>query len=138
MTSNKKTVLCTAGVLKRDQSLLIAQRPEGKSFAGWWEFPGGKIEDQETPEDALTRELHEELGIIVETQKLQKILDITYEYPNFHLSMPTFLCEHWENDPQGCEGQTLQWVTLKEFSDYQILPANEPIIPTLLKFFKNQ
>lgn len=137
MTSNKKTVLCAAGVLKKDQSLLIAQRPEGKSFAGWWEFPGGKIEAQETPEEAVARELHEELGIIIETQKLQKVLDITYEYPNFYLSMPTFLCESWENDPQGCEGQILQWVTLKEFSDYQILPANEPIIPALLKFFKN-
>jgi 8-oxo-dGTP diphosphatase len=134
--NSKSTLLfCAAGVLKRNDLYLLAKRPEGKPFAGFWEFPGGKIQPPETPEKALARELHEELGININTETLQKISDVVYDYPEFKLSMPTFLCDIWEGEPQECEGQKLQWVTLQEVSHYKILPANTVIIQSLQKLF---
>ncbi len=135
MNSDKNVIYCAAGVLKKGQLCLIAKRPEGKPFAGLWEFPGGKIHFPETPEEALARELYEELGINIESHNLQKITEVTYKYLDFHLSMPTFICKHWENEPQGCEGQLLQWVTIQELASYDILPASKEIIPLLHRFF---
>jgi len=137
LNSNKNVIFCAAGVLKKEQFCLIAKRPEGKPFAGLWEFPGGKIHFPETPEEALERELSEELGINIEGHKLQKITEISYEYPDFHLSMPTFLCQHWENEPQGLEGQLLRWVTIQELVNYDILPASKEIIHLLHRFFQH-
>lgn len=135
MTSNHKGISCAAGVLKKDELYLIAKRPEGKPYAGFWEFPGGKMNPQETPPQALARELYEELGITIETNALQKIVDVSYDYPDFTLFMPTFLCKKWEGEPQGCEGQRLQWVTLQNLSHYQILPASILIIHALQRLF---
>lgn len=135
MNSKRPHLFCAAGVLKRDELYLIAKRPEGKPFAGFWEFPGGKIDPQETPEEALKRELHEELGINIHLSALQKIIDVSYAYPEFSLLMPTFLCKNWEGEPQGCEGQILQWVTLQELDHHKILPASTAIILSLQKLF---
>jgi len=135
LNSKINDLFCVAGVLKRNDLYLIAKRPEGKPFAGLWEFPGGKIHPQETPIDALVRELYEELGIHITTRALQKIIDVSYAYPDFNLLMPTFLCTNWEKEPQGCEGQTLQWVSLQELSHYEMLPASAAIIHSLQKLF---
>ncbi|MBN9343709.1 MAG: hypothetical protein BGO76_01370 [Caedibacter sp. 38-128] len=135
MNSKNPHLFCAAGVLKRDELYLIAKRPEGKPFAGFWEFPGGKIAPQETPEEALKRELQEELGITIHITALQKITDVSYAYPEFNLLMPTFLCENWEGEPQGCEGQILQWVTLQELDHHEILPASTAITLSLQKLF---
>lgn len=114
---------------------MIAKRPEGKPFAGLWEFPGGKMNPLETPSEALARELYEELGITLETSSLQKIMDVSYSYPDFELFMPTFLCEKWEGTPHGCEGQDLQWVYLQDLPRYEILPASVAIIDRLQDLF---
>ncbi|AIL12320.1 hypothetical protein IM40_00370 [Candidatus Paracaedimonas acanthamoebae] len=135
MNSKRNSLFCVAGVLKRDELYLIAKRPEGKPFAGFWEFPGGKIHLQETPTEALVRELHEELGINIHTNALHKIIDVSYDYSDFNLLMPTFLCKTWEGEPQGCEGQIVQWVPLQDLFHYEILPANTMIIHSLQKLF---
>ncbi|MEC7761144.1 MAG: 8-oxo-dGTP diphosphatase MutT [Pseudomonadota bacterium] len=124
-----KTVLVSAvALVDRDGRVLLAQRPEGKSMAGLWEFPGGKVEEDETPEAALIRELHEELGIDTWQSCLAPLTFASHGYETFHLLMPVFVCRKWEGTPQPKEGQTLKWVHVRDMRDYPMPPADIPLI----------
>ena len=127
-----KTVLVSAAALIDGEGrVLLAQRPEGKSMAGLWEFPGGKVEEGETPEAALIRELHEELGIETWQSCLAPLCFASHSYEKFHLLMPLFACRKWGGIPQSCEGQALKWVRAKDLRDYPMPPADIPLIPIL-------
>ncbi|GGE56309.1 8-oxo-dGTP diphosphatase MutT [Actibacterium pelagium] len=127
-----KTVLVSAvALIDVDGRVLLAQRPEGKSMAGLWEFPGGKVELGETPEHALIRELHEELGIDTWQSCLAPLTFASHSYDDFHLLMPLFACRKWEGTPMPKEGQTLKWVAPKALRDYPMPPADIPLIPIL-------
>ncbi|MGR3615502.1 MAG: 8-oxo-dGTP diphosphatase MutT [Paracoccaceae bacterium] len=127
-----KTVLVSAvALIDVDGRVLLAQRPEGKSMAGLWEFPGGKIEPGETPEAALIRELHEELGIGTWASCLAPLTFASHSYDDFHLLMPLFVCRKWEGIPQAQEGQTLKWVKPTELRTYPMPAADIPLIPIL-------
>ena len=126
------TVLVSAvALIDRDGRVLLAQRPEGKSMSGLWEFPGGKIEDGESPEDCLVRELHEELGIETWGSCLAPLTFASHRYDDFHLLMPLFACRKWEGIPVAQEGQRLAWVRPIELRDYPMPPADKPLIPIL-------
>lgn len=127
-----KTVLVSAvALIDRDGRVLLAQRPEGKSMAGLWEFPGGKVEGGETPEAALVRELYEELGIETWNSCLAPLTFASHTYDDFHLLMPLFACRKWNGIVQPKERQTLKWVYPKDFSNYPMPPADIPLIPIL-------
>ena len=127
-----KTLLVSAvALIDRDGRILLAQRPAGKSMAGLWEFPGGKVEPGETPEAALIRELHEELGIETWSSCLAPLTFASHSYEEFHLLMPLFACRKWEGIPQAREGQVLKWVAPKALRDYPMPPADIPLIPIL-------
>ena len=127
-----KTLLVSAAALiDADGRVLLAQRPEGKSLAGLWEFPGGKVEPGETPEAALIRELHEELGIDTFASCLAPLTFASHSYPDFHLLMPLFACRKWQGIPQGREGQRLAWVKPAALRDYPMPPADLPLIAIL-------
>jgi 8-oxo-dGTP diphosphatase len=127
-----KIILVSAvALIDVDGRILLAQRPEGKSMAGLWEFPGGKVEPGETPEAALVRELHEELGIETWDSCLAPLTFASHSYPEFHLLMPLFACRKWDGIPQSREGQALAWVRARDLRDYPMPPADEPLIPIL-------
>ena len=127
-----KTVLVSAvALIDRDGRVLLAQRPVGKSMAGLWEFPGGKVEAGETPETALVRELHEELGIETRHSCLAPLTFASHSYEDFHLLMPLFACRRWNGIVQPKEGQCLKWVYSRDFLDYPMPPADIPLIPIL-------
>ncbi|MCU0815837.1 MAG: (deoxy)nucleoside triphosphate pyrophosphohydrolase [Cypionkella sp.] len=127
-----KTVLVSAvALVDLDGRVLLAQRPEGKSLAGMWEFPGGKVEQGETPEAALIRELHEELGIETWASCLAPLTFASHTYESFHLLMPLFICRRWGGTVQGREGQALAWVRPEKLRDYPMPPADLPLIPIL-------
>jgi 8-oxo-dGTP diphosphatase len=129
-------VLVAACVLiDGDGRLLIAKRPEGRPLAGLWEFPGGKVEEGETPEGALVRELAEELGIDIAIADLAPLTFASHSYPEFHLLMPLYLCRRWRGMATAQEGQELQWVWPEELAAYAMPPADEPLkvlLPALL------
>ena len=109
------TVMVSAALLiDADNRILLAQRPEGKSMAGLWEFPGGKMESGETPKYALIRELHEELGIMTGVDCLHPLTFVSHSYADYHLLMPVFVCRTWKGTPQGQEGQNLKWVSKQD------------------------
>ncbi len=127
-----KTILVSAAVLiDADERILLAQRPEGKPMAGLWEFPGGKVDTNETPEYALIRELNEELGIMTGVDCLQPLTFASHSYDDFHLLMPLFACRTWKGIPMPQERQKLKWVTKQELFDYPMLPADIPLIPLI-------
>ncbi|MDO5630825.1 MAG: 8-oxo-dGTP diphosphatase MutT [Paracoccus sp. (in: a-proteobacteria)] len=127
-----KTVLVAAVLLiDPDGRVLLARRPEGKSMAGLWEFPGGKVEPGETPEAALIRELHEELGIETWHSCLAPLTFASHSYEDFHLLMPLFACRRWQGIAHPREGQELVWVRAEKLSDYPMPPADIPLIPTI-------
>lgn len=127
-----KIVLVSAvALIDSDGRVLLAQRPEGKSLAGLWEFPGGKVEPAETPEAALIRELHEELGIETWQSCLAPLTFASHSYENFHLLMPLFACRRWNGVVRGKEGQALAWVRPEKLRDYPMPPADLPLIPIL-------
>ncbi|MGR3514661.1 MAG: 8-oxo-dGTP diphosphatase MutT [Paracoccaceae bacterium] len=127
-----KIVLVSAvALVDPDGRVLLAQRPEGKSMAGLWEFPGGKVEPDETPEVALIRELQEELGIDTWESCLAPLTFASHSYEDFHLLMPLFACRKWHGTPMSKEGQTLKWVRPNQLRDYEMPPADIPLIPIL-------
>lgn len=127
-----KTVLVSAvALIDPDGRVLLAQRPEGKSMAGLWEFPGGKVEPGETPEAALIRELHEELGIDTWASCLAPLTFASHGYADFHLLMPLFACRKWNGIVTPREGQTLKWVRPADLTRYPMPPADLPLIPIL-------
>ncbi|MBM3608373.1 MAG: 8-oxo-dGTP diphosphatase MutT [Alphaproteobacteria bacterium] len=129
-----KLLLVTAAALvDADNRVLIAQRPQGKQLAGLWEFPGGKIDAGERPEEALIRELHEELGITVREPCLAPLSFASYAYPDFHLLMPLYICRRWEGFVTPREGQAVKWVRASQLRDYPMPPADEPLIPPLVE-----
>lgn len=111
--------------------VLLAQRPEGKSLAGLWEFPGGKVEPGESPETALIRELKEELGIDTWQSCLAPLTFASHSYDSFHLLMPLFACRRWDGIVRGAEGQRLAWVKAENLRDYPMPPADIPLISIL-------
>ena len=127
-----KVVLVSAvALIDADGRVLLAQRPEGKSMAGLWEFPGGKVEPGETPEHALIRELHEELGIDTWQSCLAPLTFASHAYPDFHLLMPLYACRKWEGIVQAREAQALKWVAVNDLRRYPMPPADVPLIPIL-------
>jgi len=129
---NRPTVLVAAvALIDADGRILLAQRPVGKSMAGLWEFPGGKVEQDETPERALVRELREELGIDTRESCLAPIAFASHAYEKFHLLMPLYVCRRWRGTPQSLEAQQLRWVRVAELRDYPMPPADIPLVAQL-------
>lgn len=127
-----KIVLVSAvALIDADGRVLLAQRPEGKSMAGLWEFPGGKVEPGETPEAALIRELHEELGIDTQESCLAPLTFASHAYESFHLLMPLFACRRWQGVVRGRENQALEWVRPNRLREYPMPPADLPLIPVM-------
>ncbi len=127
-----RTLLVSAvALIDQDGRVLLTQRPEGKSLAGLWEFPGGKVEPGETPEAALIRELREELGIDTWASCLAPLTFASHTYPDFHLLMPLFACRKWDGIARGVEGQALAWVRPEKLRDYPMPAADLPLIPIL-------
>jgi len=127
------TVLVAAcALIDADGRVLIAERPAGKSMAGLWEFPGGKVEAGERPEECLIRELAEELGIAVNEACLAPLTFASHNYPDFHLLMPLYVCRRWEGIVTPREGQRLAWVKPQRLRDYPMPPADEPLVAHLM------
>lgn len=130
---NMKVVLVAAvALIDPDNRVLIAQRPEGKSMAGLWEFPGGKVDEGETPEFALMRELEEELGIETRPSCYLPVGFASHTYDDFHLLMPLFVCRAWKNVPRAREHKALKWVKVQDLNQYPMPPADLPLIASLM------
>jgi 8-oxo-dGTP diphosphatase len=127
----KLVLVAACALIDADGRVLIAERPAGKSMAGLWEFPGGKIEQGERPEDTLIRELKEELGIVVSEPCLAPLTFASHSYPDFHLVMPLYVCRRWEGTVTAREGQRIKWVRPNQLRDYKMPPADEPLISHL-------
>lgn len=125
-------LVVACALVDQDGRVLITQRPEGKPLAGLWEFPGGKVEASETPEETLIRELHEELGIETKAACLAPLTFASHDYEGFHLLMPFFVCRRFTGTPMAKEGQALKWVRPRQLRDYPMPPADEPLIPFLI------
>jgi 8-oxo-dGTP diphosphatase len=131
--AGKRLLLVAAcALVDTDGRVLLAQRPEGKQLAGLWEFPGGKVEPGETPEQCIIRELHEEIGIETEIPCLAPLTFASHSYDDFHLLMPLFVCRRFRGIAQPREGQALKWVRPKQMRDYPMPPADAPLIPFLI------
>ena len=131
--ANIKLILVVAcALVDADKRVLIAQRPEGKPMAGLWEFPGGKVEAGERPEQTLIRELAEEIGISVKEACLAPLSFASHAYDDFHLLMPLYICRRWDGDAIAREGQQLAWVRANKLRDYPMPAADIPLIPHLI------
>jgi 8-oxo-dGTP diphosphatase len=132
---NLPTIFVSAvAMVDTDGRVLMAQRPEGKSLAGLWEFPGGKIETGESPEAALVRELKEELGVDITESCLAPFTFASHSYETFHLFMPLYLCRIWKGEPYGAEGQILKWVYPHKMSQLPMPAADIPLVAMLRDF----
>lgn len=127
----KLLLVAAVALVDADRRVLIAQRPPGKALAGLWEFPGGKVEPGERPEETLIRELREELAIEVKGPCLAPLTFASHRYDDFHLLMPLFVCRRWEGVPRAVEHQALRWVEPARLRDFPMPPADEPLIPML-------
>ena len=125
-------LVAACALVDADGRVLIAERPAGKAMAGLWEFPGGKVEAGERPEETLIRELKEELGITVSEPCLAPLAFASHAYPGFHLLMPLYVCRRWEGTVTPQEGQKVAWVKPNRLRDYQMPPADEPLIAHLM------
>ena len=125
-------LVVACALVDADKRVLIAQRPEGKTMAGLWEFPGGKVEPGERPEATLIRELHEEIGITVQEACLAPLTFASHAYDDFHLLMPLYICRRWDGPVIAREGQKLAWVRANKLRDYPMPPADLPLIPHLI------
>lgn len=133
MTATNAILLVAAcALIDMDGRVLIAQRPAGKSMAGLWEFPGGKVEPGELPEDTVIREFNEELGVKINKPCLAPLTFASFSYEDFHLLMPLYVCRKWEGTVTAREGQALKWVRPVRLRDYPMPPADEPLIPHLI------
>lgn len=121
-------LVAAVALVDKQGQVLLAQRPEGKSMAGLWEFPGGKVKEGETPEFALCRELEEELGIDTRECCFAPLGFASHSYDEFHLMMPLYVCRMWKGDPQGLEGQKLSWVKPNDLAQYDMPAADIPLI----------
>ncbi len=121
-------------LIDRDGRILLADRPKGRSMEGLWEFPGGKIEEGETPEKALIRELNEELGIDTSENCLAPFTFASHSYEEFHLLMPLYICRKWKGHIMGKENQNLKWVKPNKLADYPMPPADVPLVAMLRDF----
>ena len=129
--SVKLVLVAACALIDADGRVLIAERPAGKAMAGLWEFPGGKIETGERPEQSLIRELKEELGIVVKEACLAPLTFASHLYADFHLLMPLYVCRRWEGIVTAQEGQRLKWVRPNDLRNYPMPPADEPLISHL-------
>jgi len=129
-------LVSAVALLDRDGRVLIARRPEGKAMAGLWEFPGGKVDPGETPEAALIRELDEELGIQVPARCLAPLTFASHAYEEFHLLMPLYICRNWDGAVTAREGQELKWVRPSRLRDYDMPPADEPLVAMVRDFLE--
>ncbi|HVL73707.1 MAG TPA: (deoxy)nucleoside triphosphate pyrophosphohydrolase [Beijerinckiaceae bacterium] len=125
-------LVAAVALVDADGRVLIAQRPPGKALAGLWEFPGGKVEAGERPEETLIRELAEEVGITVREPCLAPLTFASHAYEEFHLLMPLYLCRRWEGFVVPREGQALRWVRPNRLREFPMPPADEPLIPALI------
>jgi 8-oxo-dGTP diphosphatase len=133
VAKGKRLLLVAAcALVDTDGRVLLAQRPEGKQLAGLWEFPGGKVEPGETPEQCLIRELQEEIGIETDIPCLAPLTFASHSYDDFHLLMPLFVCRRFRGIAQPKEGQALKWVRPKQMRDYPMPPADAPLIQFLI------
>jgi 8-oxo-dGTP diphosphatase len=130
--SVKLVLVAACALVDADGRVLIAQRPAGRPMAGLWEFPGGKVEAGERPEDTLMRELKEELGIIVDEACLAPLVFASHSYPDFHLLMPLYVCRRWQGTVMALEGQKLAWVRPNRLREYPMPPADEPLVSHLM------
>jgi 8-oxo-dGTP diphosphatase len=126
-------LVAACALVDADGRVLIAQRPAGKAMAGLWEFPGGKVEPGEPPEQSLVRELREELGIVVNVDCLAPLTFASHAYPDFHLLMPLYICRRWEGTVRALEGQKITWVRPNRLRDYPMPPADEPLVSHLMQ-----
>jgi 8-oxo-dGTP diphosphatase len=132
--SHPLVLVVAAALIDADGRVLLAERPAGKSMAGLWEFPGGKVEPGEKPETSLIRELREELGITVKEECLAPFAFASHAYEKFHLLMPLYLCRRWEGIVQPQEGQRTVWVRPLDMANYPVPPADVPLIAQLRDF----
>jgi 8-oxo-dGTP diphosphatase len=128
----KLVLVVACALIDTDGRILLAQRPPGSKMAGLWEFPGGKVEAGERPEQALIRELDEELGIKVAEACLAPLTFASHAYDDFHLLMPLYVCRRWEGIAMPREGQNLAWARPNRLRDYEMPPADAPLIPHLM------
>ena len=127
----KLLLVVAVALIDADDRVLIAQRPKGKQLADLWEFPGGKVDPGERPEQALIRELAEELGIVVKEACLAPLTFASHGYEDFHLLMPLYVCRRWEGFVSAREGQALKWVRARDLRDYPMPPADKPLVAML-------
>ena len=127
----KLVLVVACALIDADGRILLAQRPPGSKMAGLWEFPGGKVEAGERPEQALIRELDEELGIKVAEACLAPLTFASHAYDDFHLLMPLYVCRRWQGTPRAREGQSFAWVRPARLADYPMPPADRPLVAML-------
>lgn len=133
-TAPRLVLVAACALIDSDGRVLIAQRPEGKSMAGLWEFPGGKVEAGESPEATIIREMHEELSVTIEEPCLAPFTFASHRYDDFHLMMPLYLCRKWQGSVTPNEGQAIKWVAPRDLRKFDMPPADKPLVAMLIDY----